>query len=524
MLIGRVGIALRAFSCAAALALSGCGSAAEDSKADRTAIADRLADPADYAGNVTFRIAEAFPIGDSSVPFALYLGLAPETETRLRVNALIDLRELQRALPGLISDTLNPSCGLSLDVTLNDARAAGDTVRGSGTVKAVVYRCKISGTGEEERGARLLTQTVDVDVAVGVGIQGDCIVFSLVDLELAPRGVIGWLANLLGVTERVRTVIRETGRATLSENPVCPDLPEALTLLDLHYSQVDLREIGSGGIGAILSGSVDTGAETLISLLALGQTNGVLPNAGLAPILPTATTAGRRVDFRIDETLAAPNGQVAYGLDLRLATVAPTRIGVKTVLDLRDLQHQLPDLFSDIVLLDTCGSRITLQRLEAEAREKAVIARGRLDVRGFACERTGPSSWERGEPQTSEEVDVRAEMSIRLVEGCAVFSLLDLSRDPPLPFGQVETGSGRIQAARALLLDAVGFMLEGAPLCPEVPPELTMLDPQFERGEPQELDQGGIGVAVEGSIDVSTRTILEFLQLLQHRGALPPRP
>lgn len=522
--MGRVGISLRACACVAALALSGCGSAAEDSGTGRAAVADGPADPADYAGEVTFSIAEAFPVGDSNVPFALYLGLAPESETRLGVNALIDLRELQRALPGLISDTLNPSCGLSLDVTLNDARAVGETVRGNGTVKAAVYRCQVSGTGEEERGTRLLTQTVDVDVAVSVGIQGDCIVFSLVDLELAPRGVLGWLANLLGVTERVRSVIRENGGATLSENPVCPDLPEALALLNLHYGEVVLREIGDGGIGAALSGSVDTGAETLISLLALGQSNGDLPSAGLAPIIPTATTAGRRVDFRIDETLAAPNGQVAYGLDLRLATVAPTRIGVETMLDLRDLQHQLPDLFSDIVLLDNCGSRITLQRLEAEAREKTVIATGRLDVRGFACERTGPSSWDRGEPQSSEEVDVRAEMSIRLVEGCAVFSLLDLSRDPPLPFGQVETVSGRIQAAGALLLDAVGLMLEGAPLCPEVPPELTMLDPHFERGEPQELDQGGIGVAVEGSIDVSTRTILEFLQLLQRRGALPPRP
>ena len=142
----------------------------------------------------------------------------------------------------------------------------------------------------------------------------------------------------------------------------------------------------------------------------------------------------------------------------------------------------------------------------------------------YDCERTGPGTWERGELLTTEEIGVRADMSADLAGDCIVFRLIDLERDPPGVIAQLDTGSGRAQAARALLLEAVGLILEESPLCPDLPPELAVLDPTFDRGAPEEIGDGGVGVAVDGSIEVSPRSVIDLLRLLQARGLVPPPP
>ena len=184
----------------------------------------------------------------------------------------------------------------------------------------------------------------------------------------------------------------------------------------------------------------------------------------------------------------------------------------------------MPDILAGETLLDICGGRVTLGRLEAEAREERLIARAQIDLETFDCERTGPSTWERGALLTAEEVGVRAELSAELVDGCVVFRLLDLARDPPGALARMETGGGRAEAARALLLEAVGLILEETPLCPEIPEELAVLDPRLGRGAPQEIGDGGVGVVVDGSVEVSPRTVVDLLRLLQARGVLPARP
>lgn len=516
----RACTAFIARACAAALALSGCGSAAQDTEApvavDRDASVDRQA----YAGDVTFRIDEMFAARERDVPYSLYLGLSPEADARLSANAFVDLRELQLALPELLSEATDPNCSLGLDVTFRGAEAEGDAVRGRAGVKASVYRCPDRGTEEERRGWRLLTQTIDVAGTAGAGIDGDCFAFHLLDLDLAPRNLLGRLATLLGVTERVRVAILEEARSTLSENPVCADLPEALAALDPQFTGFGLREIGEGGIGAALSGSVELSAESIVALLAAAADRAQGPDASVSLV---AAEVGR-LDLRIDAAFEAQGREIPYGLDIRLSTVAPTRIGVETQLDLRAFQQMLPDLLVGQALVDTCGGHVSLRNLEAEARDASVIARGQLEVETFDCERTGPGSWQRGALLNTEDVGVRADMSAEAVEGCVVFRLLDLARDPPGVLGSLETGSGRSAAARALVLEAVGLVLEENPVCPGVPPELAVLDPSFDRGVPEEIGDGGIGIAVDGTIDVSPKAIVDLLRLLQARGAVPPPP
>lgn len=510
----------RTWAVALTLILSGCGGAADDRTGGEGVDLAAAVDPSAFAGEVTFHIAETLPAKDRDVPISLFLGLAPETQTRLAANAFLDLRHLQLVLPELLTGAIEPSCGLSLDLRFANAEAEMDEVRARASADVRVYRCRQRGTEEERRGGRLLTQTVDIGATLGAGQEGGCVAFRLVDLDVDPRGVLGWLATLFGVTERARRAILTKARAILAENLVCPDLPAALGLLDPRFAVASLQEIGGGGIGAGLSGSVDLSAETLVELLAFVEARRTRPDGVPAP---PATGSGQTA-FRIEDAAQIGESEVELGIDVRLAAVEASRIGIETTLDLRDLQARLPEIVAGEVLVDTCGGRIALKSLEAQARGTTVIATGRLLVEGFDCARTGPASWERGAMTRAEEVGVRAEMSAELAGQCVIFRLLDLTRDPPGAFAQLDTGSGRVTAARALLLEALRLILEENPLCPDLPPELAILDPRFDRGAPQEIGAGGVGVALDGSIDVSTRALIDLLGLLQTRGALPPPP
>jgi hypothetical protein len=245
--------------------------------------------------------------------------------------------------------------------------------------------------------------------------------------------------------------------------------------------------------------------------------------AAAALALAPAVSA-QQVELKIDETLTVKGNEIRYGLDLGLKAVAPTRIGVAAMLDLTDLQHQLPELLAGLTLVDNCGSRIALQRIEADGREATVIVAARLDVEVFICERTAPDAWQRGALKSADEVEVRAELSAELRESCVVFRLYDVTPSLSGTLPEVQTGSEQRQAARALLVEAADLLLEDSPICPELPPELEMLDPVYESGAPSEIEEGGLGISLRGSIDVSTATILEVLRVLQARGVLPPQP
>lgn len=467
--------------------------------------------PASYEGDVQFRIAQSFRAREKDIPFALYLGLFDKGDTRLGTNAFVDLRGLQVALPELLTGKLSPACNLDLDITFGRAVAEGEAIRAQALVKATLYRCRDRGTPDEERGWRIISQDIGVDATVSGGLQGDCIALRMEDLELQPRGVIGRIATLFGLTERARVAIVDAAGKAFAEHPVCPEFPPPLAALEPRLDTLGIRETGEGGIGAALSGSADINADHLteaLSWVADKQAGG----------------AGDGATFHFDGSVAVKDTEIAYAADARLTPVAATRMGMETVIDLRDIQRRLPDLLAGRALIDNCGGRITLEQFDIEASGSSVIAKGRLDAENYTCERTQDDTWQRGDLEDTKQVDVRAEASADLVDNCVVFRLLDLTRDPPGLIGRIQTESGRLEAARVLLLEAVGLVLEEAALCPTLPPEIAVLDPKLETGHPHEIGDGGLGVAIEGSVDTSPRTVVALLDLLQERGVLPPAP
>lgn len=107
-----------------------------------------------------------------------------------------------------------------------------------------------------------------------------------------------------------------------------------------------------------------------------------------------------------------------------------------------------------------------------------------------------------------------------MVGDCIVLRIPELGHDARAGVENPAV-SERVALAGALALDAVNLLLQDRPVCPDLPAELLVLDPTFDRVAPQEIDEGGVGVALAGSIDASPANLVELLRLMQQNGSLP---
>jgi hypothetical protein len=248
-----------------------------------------------------------------------------------------------------------------------------------------------------------------------------------------------------------------------------------------------------------------------------------------AAFLLAAWTVGpaasaQQVEFDLEETLTVGETEVvSYRLDFVMSAVARTRIGVEALLDLREIQRRLPSIVSGEPVSDDCGSRTDLIDLAVEAEGDVVSVSGLIETQLFECERTSETGFQRGAPTDMLQLGLSASASAHLREKCITFELVDLAVNP---LQQVEDRAltEDFQAVRVILLEVAGRFLEERPFCPELPPELASLDPVYESGGPREIEDGGLGLYVSGSIDVSTTTILDILRVLQSEGIIPGPP
>ena len=247
-----------------------------------------------------------------------------------------------------------------------------------------------------------------------------------------------------------------------------------------------------------------------------------------APFLLAASAlcsaaSAQQVEFDLENTLTLGETEIRYRLDLVMTAVAPTRLAVEALLDLRDFQQRLPGLLAGEPVAEGCGSRTDLTDLSVKAEGDVVSITGLIDTQFFECERTSETGFERGAAKDRAELVFSASASASLRGKCITFALTDLALSP---LQQVEDPvlAEDLQAVKVILLDVAGRFLEERPFCPELPPELASLDPVYEVGGPREIEDGGLGLYVDGSIDVSTGTILDILWVLQSEGIIPGPP
>ena len=255
--------------------LPGCGGNAQDQSdtqnaseqaggASASAIRAATVDPSTYAGRIQVKLESEVPIKGTPVPLSVYAGLEEAGPTRLRLRALVDLRDIQLMAPEILTGPLEESCNRQIYLEIREIAAQGETVRVEGSARAQFTRCKRN----EETGFQYFGATVDA-VAVGkADVVDQCLKFSLEDVDIDPRGVIGGAANLFGITKRIQRAILEKGGEYLDANPICPPLPEEFVMLDPDYETGGTQEIVPGALGGTIVGSVDVSADTLVRLLA----------------------------------------------------------------------------------------------------------------------------------------------------------------------------------------------------------------------------------------------------------------
>ncbi|MES0827560.1 hypothetical protein [Ruegeria sp. SCP11] len=264
--------------------LPGCGSKAQDQSSESetstqtdsagksSSVAATGIDPATYAGRFQIKLTKEAPLRDIPVPFTVYGGLEESSSTRLRLRAFIDLRGLQEKAPQILTGPLEESCKRQIYLEVRDVTAIDETVKVEGSARAQFTRCN----RREEPGIRYFGTTVDAVAVARAEVKGQCLTFSIESVDLSPRGFIGAVSNLFGLTNRINEAVLEKGGEFLAKHPVCPPLPEEFSVLDPIYESGGTREIAPGGMGAAVVGSADVSAETIVKVLGGLKELGVL--------------------------------------------------------------------------------------------------------------------------------------------------------------------------------------------------------------------------------------------------------
>ena len=231
-----------------------------------------------------------------------------------------------------------------------------------------------------------------------------------------------------------------------------------------------------------------------------------------------------QVDFKISETLNAGDFELPYTLDMELNAVAPTRVSVDALLDLRDIQTILPERLADSALIDNCGVQVKLDDLSILASDNVITLESLLGVKRFDCGRVSQQDFRRGNELGAFSAILSADVSVELKDNCAYLKIPDLTLASPEATRDGLLKENTLSEAKSFLLAAIDLVLSETPLCPELPEELASLDPSYDTGGPREIDDGGLGVSLSGSLDVSPSTIIDILIALQRGGKIPPSP
>ena len=246
--------------------------------------------------------------------------------------------------------------------------------------------------------------------------------------------------------------------------------------------------------------------------------------AAVTLMLVATTASAQRIDLDFDSTTEVKGVEIGYRIDLGLRAIGLTRLEIDAMLDLRDFQKKLPDLIIGQPILTLCGNDTTATDIAITALGSDITISGQARSVFYVCERVDATTWKRRGERATIDFEFTTAVSAELRDNCVFFLLSDLEVYPTAEFAGSLGELKNLARVRALLVEAIGLILDDAPFCPDLPPEIVALDPAYETAGPQEIPEGGLGVALRGSVDSSTSTVIGILKALQREGALPRRP
>lgn len=235
-------------------------------------------------------------------------------------------------------------------------------------------------------------------------------------------------------------------------------------------------------------------------------------------------SGAQQVSFVVKELLTVSDLELPYTLNLELSAEAPTRVGVNALLDLREIQVAVPERLADNALVDNCGLQVTLDDLSILTTNDAIALDSLLEIKRFDCGRISKKDFRRGDQLGSFTAKLSALVSVELRDNCAYLKLPDLTLSAPASTREKLLQENTLSEVKGFLLAAIDIVLSETPLCPELPDELASLDPIYKRGGPREIGDGGLGVVLNGSLDVSPSTIIDVLLVLQREKVIPASP
>ena len=217
------------------------------------------------------------------------------------------------------------------------------------------------------------------------------------------------------------------------------------------------------------------------------------------------------VEFKLAAKLPIGEDEITYAVDLSLTAMGPNRIRANVLFDLRNLQNRLPVIATAEPIFELCGFHTILTELALNTEGDVVSVAGKARSEFFKCTRLSEIDFQRGELEESFDLGLSGAYSVSLSGKCAVFRVVDLEVVSLEEAENSRQRSYKLQSAKTLLLESIRLVLEENPFCPTLPPELASLDPIYESVSPQEIGDGGLGIAMTGSVDVSPSTILDIV-------------
>lgn len=217
------------------------------------------------------RFTETMRIDGVRFPVPMELTLVPRSETALALRLEGDLTAVQKNLPAILSQHIENTCDTRTSIAVTDVVADGSKVRLAGQLQARRWTCR-SG----ERGGELFRQTADVETVLGGRIENGCLVMRVISTDLRPDGLSGALMNLTGFTDRMNARLEAELDEALREDDACIELPEEFQAFDAEITGGGFREIGEGGLGAVITARMSVSAANFVELMHVLGRNGKL--------------------------------------------------------------------------------------------------------------------------------------------------------------------------------------------------------------------------------------------------------
>lgn len=193
------------------------------------------------------------------------LFLKPRDGDLIEVRLAGNLGQLQRALPGMLNGVIYEDCESLILLDIRSTQASSDQLHVSGLVQVTLFEC--ASRAENRRGIELFSNTADVKLTVEASMRGNCLQTEIDDISIEPRGLLGQLANLAGVTSSITEEARRELKEAINSEENCLDLPEPLRIVETTIESGGFRDFGGGALGFVIKGTVKSTPEELIDLI-----------------------------------------------------------------------------------------------------------------------------------------------------------------------------------------------------------------------------------------------------------------